>query len=196
MTKYLKAAAAVGALAFAVTQASAAQISGDIIFAGTTVTVDNTSFPLVTTLDFPAGANATVVIATDGFAPYSGSVAEFSDFTIGASSGPLWSIPLVGAPAIQFKFDGGGSINVSPASNVALIITGTGTISGIGITDTPGSFTITAPRAAGSDPNQLQFSFNAFTHASPTPTTTPDGGATAMLLGIGALGVGMIARRK
>ena len=196
MTKYLTTTIAAGVIAFGATQSFAAgQLSGTINFGSTSpIQLNAATFPAVTAVDFQnvAGTpNAVVLPGSDGdFALLVGQTAEFLDFAIGAA-GTLneWHLSLLPG----FNFDLANSANIS-GNNVFLNITGTGTVHAPTFDDTPGVFTLTASRSGGAD--QVSFSFAASTTGNPIPTRTPDGGATALLLGAGLLGISAISRRK
>jgi hypothetical protein len=201
MTKYITTAVAAGAFAFGVAQSQAAAIDGSIGFAPTKVVSttpnDWTTIPL--TVNFKPGPNAIINDAgalTGDFStmlpnadttPYSVTFKTFTTDTVGTVPA-LWAV-VGGGPAISFDLT--SSSNFS-ADNNFLSIAGTGVIHAPGFDDTTGFFTLQANRT---DPaNQIEFFFTASTTTH--PPTVPDGGATAMLLGLGAIGVGALARRK
>jgi hypothetical protein len=192
MTKQITTALAAGALLLGASHASAAQIDGTINFGSTApIKLNAATFPAATAVDFqsPAGVPNAVVIpgSTGDFSLLVGQTAVFQDFTIGASVGSEWALSLIPG----FSFDLATSANLS-ANNIFLNIVGTGVVHAPGFENTPGTFTLTASRSGGD--SQVNFSFAASTTA--VPRSTPDGGATALLLGAGLLGMGAIARRK
>ena len=109
MTTYLKMTAFAGALAFTVSQVSAAQINGSVQF-GATKTIKTTpklfNGVAAVTVDFKLGPNAIVgdsSAVTGDFISILGSPAydvTFLDFTTGGAAVPsLWSI--IGGPSFE-----------------------------------------------------------------------------------------------
>jgi hypothetical protein len=196
MTRYLSTAVAAGALAFGVAHSSAVGISGSVAFAPTktiSVTPNLWSGVAAVTVDFKPGPNALVgdssattgdFLAILAAPPYA---VTFLDFTTGGAAVPgFWSIGAIAS------FDLATSANIS-TDNLFLNITGTGTLHAAGYDDTPGYFNLQANRT---DPTkQIEFYFTASTTTTP-PVQTPDGGATAVLLGLALLSVGAITRRN
>jgi hypothetical protein len=176
----IKTIALIGALA-AGSSAMAASITGTINFnAETGITLDTPGdFTTVDLITFQANPAASVGSLSSGsFAAIApGTSVTFQNIDVGTAIPGLWSVG-------GFTFDLATSANLSTTSG--LIISGTGTIKNAAFTDTPGTFSLTA---SASTPGQTVFSFQA------TSSAVPDGGATAMLLGAGLLGLGMIRRK-
>ncbi len=195
MNKYLSTAVAAGALAFGVSQASATAINGTINFGafGSIALVGGTTFPSATGISFSPGAPLVNAIVTPGSTGDFVAVsvltpASFRDITFGGSSTPEWTLGTG-----QFSFDLMTSVN-SSVNDTFLNVSGTGTIHSTiaGLDDTQGFFSLTASRSAA---NQVTFSFQSTTSTTPPPGL-PDGGATAMLLGVGVLGLGAMKRKS
>jgi hypothetical protein len=179
-----------------VAHSQATPINGSVAFAPTKTikaTPNLWSGVAAVTIDFKGGPNALVhdadavkgdfatILPNPDVTPYN---VTFLDFTTGGPAVPgLWSIP------------GGPSFDLTSASNLSidnffLTISGTGVLHAAGYDDTTGTFTLQANRT--NPTGQVEFYFSAST----TTVGTPDGGATALLLGIGLVSVGAIARRK
>lgn len=161
--------------------AQGAMVNGVITFAGGAVfdTTDLATATMVTSF------RRVTVQSTDGdfssFASDGDSVTMASTYTfVPSTPAPgLWSVG-------GFTFDLTSSV-VDLQNSSFLLITGTGTISGNGFDNTPGtwSFTSQSPAARG------VFSFSAVSSG----TGVPDGGTTVALLGLAVFGV-ELARRK
>jgi hypothetical protein len=184
---------AVVALTFSVAQSQALQISGSIQLAPTktiSVTPNLWSGVANVTVDFQAGPNAIVTDATATTGDFSVILAAppydvtFLDFTTGGAAVPnLWSI--AGGPS----FDLTTAWNLS-TGNLFLTVYGIGVLHAPGYDDTIAYFTLQADRT---DPTaQTKFYFSASNSTVPTP----DGGATAMLCGLGLIVLGAVARRN
>lgn len=97
-------------------------------------------------------------------------------FTSGQSA--MWKVG-------GFTFDlTSSNILDNPRTDTVLNVAGIGTLSGNGYDPTPGSWTFQANTHTGN----ATFGFTAGT------TALPDGGTTAMLLGLGLTGLAMLAR--
>ncbi len=171
--------------------AQATPISGDITFAGG-VTLNTASAGTATEVLSFTGANGTgdpYVISDSG--SFSGilplsSVAFASDWKF--DSGPVSDFWSVGG----FTFNLASSSIVFQGGNPAgVLVDGTGTVSGNGLDDSTisWSFSTQDPGAVGVD-DDVVFSFSAA-----AGTSVPDGGTTAMLLGLGILGLGMLKKQ-
>lgn len=169
-------------------------ITGNITFVGG-VTLDTTSAGTATeVLDWtgPGGTGLPVVLSDSGsFASIApGTPVCFASpwfFNSGAVT-PLWSVGCYtfDLTSSHIMFQGG-----SPA---AVVVDGSGTVSGpcwLQDTAMTWSFTTQDPGASGGDPSVI-FSFSA---ASGTGSAVPDGGTTAMLLGVGVLGLGLLKKQ-
>jgi hypothetical protein len=134
----------------------------------TRVSLWNTSFVLQSTGDFASIAPGTSV-----------TMASPWIFNPSTPTTALWSVG-------GFQFDLNASVIIQQTANF-LNIRGTGFISGNGFASTPGEWSFTASSANGS--NQTSFGFQTDTAAVPEP-------GSIALLGVGALGLALIARRK
>ena len=187
----IMAAAAIAVLGLA-GGANAVPISGNITFAGG-VELDTPSAGTATeVLDWtgPGGTGMPIVISDDGsfssVAP--GSAATFAS-PWSFNSGPVTSLWSVGG----FTFDlTSSSIVFQGGSPAGVLVDGIGAVSGNGLSPEAmtWSFSTSDPGAAGVD--SLIFSFQV---ASGTTGAVPDGGTTAMLLGLGVLGLGMLKKQ-
>lgn len=155
-------------------------IDGTITFAGG-VTLDSPSSP--PTVGDSTGVTSWVNPKVQSTSGDFSSVANGTSVTISApwsfTSGPISGFWTVGG----FTFDLSSS-SVDSQSAHFVSVTGTGTISGNGFTTTPGDWLFTTQDKAANS----VFSFSASSSA-------PDGGATAMLLGIGFLGLAGLRRK-
>ena len=174
--------------------AQAVPITGDITFAGG-VQLNTSSAGTATEVlawTGPGGTGMPVVISDDGsfsgIAP--GTQVAFTSpwfFNSGAVAS-LWSVG-------GFTFDLTSSHIVFQGGNPAgVLVDGIGSVSGNGLDSEAmtWSFSTSDPGATGSD--SLIFSFQA---ASGTTGggTVPDGGTTAMLLGLSVLGLGLLKKQ-
>jgi hypothetical protein len=108
-----------------------------------------------------------------------GQETSIPNLTVGTDIPNFWSVG-------GFSFELKNSANISTTESF-LNITGDGIISGpAGFDATPGTFSLTATRTGD---NIITFGFLADT------TAVPDGGATAMLIGAGLLGLGALRRK-
>ena len=202
MTNYLKTAAAVGALAFAATQANAAPIQGTINFAGVNdiELTGGSTFPSATGIHFTGGTPNAIVTSTaavggtDSFGANGVGflqAATFKDFTFGAAVPSLWTLTTGGG--VTFTFNLASASNLSP-DNSFLNIKGNGTVTSsvAGLDPTTGFFSLTSSRSSD---GQTDFSWQSTTSSAPPPGA-PDGGATVMLLGIGVAGLGLASKLR
>lgn len=167
--------------------ARAVPIVGDITFAGG-VTLNTSSAGTATEVlswTGPGGTGMPIVISDDG------SFSGIAGGTTGTFASP-WSFdsgPLNGLWSIDgFTFDLTSSHIVYQGGNPAgVLVDGIGVISGNGYTAEAMdfSFSTSDPSAAGI------FSFQV---AAGTTGSVPDGGTTAMLLGMGILGLGLLKK--
>ena len=172
--------------------AKAVPISGNITFAGGVELNASSAGTATEVLAFtgPGGTGSPTVISADGsfssIAP--GSTATFASdwfFNSGAVSS-LWSVG-------GFTFDLTSSHIVFQGGSPAIVgVDGIGAIMGNG--ESPEamtwSFSTSDPGAAGV--SSLIFSFQV---AGGTEAAVPDGGTTAMLLGLGVLGLGLVKKQ-
>jgi len=184
--------AVAAATAFTMGSAFAAQITGDIDFAGQAFFDTNSLATATQVMNFRAsdGTNghADVTQANGDFANTvnTGDKATFPNvYTFNPSSptSPLWTVG-------GFTFNLTSSTVVFQSSQF-LIVKGTGFLTGNGFDETPGTWAFTSQQADGS--NQDSFSFSANTSAQ--PGQVPDGGSTVALLGAALVGVAAIRRK-
>lgn len=173
--------------------AQAVPISGNITFAGG-VELNTGSAGTATEVvgwTGPGGSGMPVVISADGtFASTVGDSASFTSpwmFNSGAVTG-LWSVG-------GFTFDLTSSHIVFQGGSPAVVgVDGIGAVMGNG--DSPEamtwSFSTSDPGAAGA--TSLIFSFQV-ADGTTGGATVPDGGTTAMLLGVGILGLGLVKKQ-
>lgn len=174
--------------------AQAVPISGDITFAGG-VQLDTSSAGTATEVlswTGPGGTGMPLVISDDGsFSGITpGTSATFTSpwfFNSGAVSS-LWSVGgfTFNLTSSKVVFQGG-----SPAG---VLVDGIGAVMGNGLTPEAmtWSFSTSDPGASGS--GGLVFSFQVADGTTGTGTV-PDGGTTAMLLGLGILGLGLMKKQ-
>lgn len=168
--------------------ASATPISGDITFPGG-VTLDTDSAGTATEVTAWTGAGGVgspVVISADGsFSGIAGgTAASFTApwfFNSGAVA-DLWSVG-------GFTFDLTSSKIVFQGGNPAgVLVDGIGTVSGPGLSSTPMDWSFSVSDPSASTTYGAIFSFQA------AGGSVPDGGTTAMLLGTGILGLGLLKK--
>ncbi|HEY1663741.1 MAG TPA: VPDSG-CTERM sorting domain-containing protein [Verrucomicrobiae bacterium] len=168
--------------------ASAVPISGDITFAGG-VELNTSSAGTATEVTGWTGAGglgSPVVISADG---------SFSGITPGAAA--TFTAPWFfnsGAVASLWSVDG-FTFNLTSSSIVfqgghpaGVLVDGTGTITGAGFTATPMDWSFSVSDPSASTTFGSIFSFQA------ANGSVPDGGTTAMLLGVGVLGLGILRK--
>jgi hypothetical protein len=174
--------------------AQAVPISGDITFAGG-VELNTASAGTATEVlawTGPGGSGLPVVISDDGsfsgVAP--GTTATFTSpwfFNSGAVAS-LWSVGgfTFNLTSSKIVFQGG-----SPAG---VLVDGVGAIMGNGLSPEAmsWSFSTSDPGATGVD--GLVFSFQV-ADGTTGSSAVPDGGTTAMLLGLGVLGLGLVKKQ-
>jgi VPDSG-CTERM motif len=172
--------------------ASAVPITGNITFAGG-VTLNTSSAGTATEVlswTGPGGTGLPVVISDDGSfsSVATGTQATFAtpwSFNAGAVNA-LWTVG-------GFTFDLTSShIVFQGGSPAGVLVDGIGAVSGNGLSPEAmtWSFSTSDPGAAGT--GELVFSFQV---ADGTTGTVPDGGTTAMLLGLGVLGLGLLKKQ-
>jgi hypothetical protein len=173
--------------------AQAVPISGDITFAGG-VTLDTASAGTATEVlnwTGPGGTGEPVVISDDGsfsgIAP--GTTATFASPWF-FNSGSVSALFTVGG----FTYDlTSSSIVFQGGSPAGVVVDGIGSISGNGLDSEAmtWSFSTSDPSALGVDAAIFSFQVAAGT----TGSSVPDGGTTAMLLGLGVLGLGLLKKQ-
>jgi VPDSG-CTERM motif len=168
-------------------------ISGNITFAGG-VELNTSSAGTATEVLAWTGAGGsglpTVISADGSFASTVGDTATFNSpwfFNSGAVSG-LWTVG-------GFTFDLTSSHIVFQGGSPAVVgVTGIGAV--MGNDEAPEamtwSFSTSDPGAAGA--KSLIFSFQVADGTTGGGSTVPDGGTTAMLLGLGILGLGLVKK--
>ncbi len=183
--------AVAAATAFTMGSAFAAQITGDIDFAGQAFFDTNSLATATEVLHFRAadGTNgaADVTETTGDFSSVAlGTKASFPNvYTFNPSSptSPLWTV-------------GGFTFNLTSStvafqSSQFLIIKGTGFLTGNGFDETPGVWAFTSQQSDGSERDSFSFSANT----AGQPGQVPDGGSTVALLGAALVGVAAIRRK-
>jgi VPDSG-CTERM motif len=192
--KWLKMTAIAAAVCGVAGMAQAVPISGDITFAGG-VQLDTSSAGTATEVlswTGPGGTGMPIVISDDGsFSGISpGTQVTFASpwfFNSGAVSS-LWSVG-------GFTFDLTSShIVFQGGSPAGVLVDGTGIVSGNGLDSASmsWSFTTQDPSANGAGSSIFSFSSAAGTTGG---GSVPDGGTTAMLLGLGILGLGLLKKQ-
>jgi hypothetical protein len=159
--------------------AQATQITGDIDFvaevqfdsnhlgSATMVTAWNMAAVSGTSGDFSSVANGTAVTFQT---PYI--------FNPPTAYGSLWSVG-------GFTFNLVDSTTITQ-SNFALVIVGTGFVSGNGFDITPGTWSFAVTQSNGGTSTEFSFQGNS------TATPTPDSGSTVALLGVALFTVGAL----
>jgi VPDSG-CTERM motif len=168
--------------------AQAVPISGDITFAGG-VTLDTSSAGTATEVlswTGPGGTGMPVVISDDGsFSSIAGGTSASFASPWHFNSGPLNDLWSVGG----FTFDlTSSSIVFQGGSPAGVLVDGIGVISGNGLTAEAVTWSFSTSDPSAGD----VFSFQV---ADGTTGAVPDGGTTAMLLGLGVLGLGLLKKQ-
>lgn len=186
-TNLLKFAAATFAALLLSVAAKADLINGNISFAGN-MTTNNGGIVGATSINFPTYGQ--YVFTVDGdFASYV-SVYQSTTFT------PTWNFAAGGSVPGLWSV-GGFTFNLQSSSiliqgfvgqNYWLVIEGTGTVTGNGFDPTVGSWSFTSQ-------NKNNVSTSGFSFSAQS-TSVPDGGTTALLVGLGLVGMSFIARRR
>jgi len=182
---------AVGALALGVQQANAAFINGAISISAP-VTPDNDDLTLATSIDIDE-ANASIVPGT--------SQGDFNSATAVMSFvSSIMINPTGGLPFQVYVLDNGITLTLTSltetANNASLItLDGNGVFSGGGFDDTFGDFDITVIKSVSPGGTFVTFNLATTSAVEGRPVVTPDGGASAMLLGLGILGLAALRRK-
>ncbi len=125
-----------------------------------------------------------------GFANVGGNVALVAPWSF--NSGAINNFWSVGG----FSFDLTSSTTFLKTAN-NLIVNGTGFIKGNGYDSTAGSWSLSSQSPpAGQIINGVTTQVFSFSAASAATTTVPDGGTTAVLLGVSLLGLSLVSRRR
>lgn len=180
------------ALSFAVQQAEAANISGSIDMSGTAI-LDNSLLGSATKVTSVSGASVGG-IPTGSFTGTAGDAVTWNGFGWNPSTTPvtpLWTFTDAGTGSTySFTLN---SVSVDSQDNKFLNLLGSGTLSITGGTaaadDTTGSWSFTISNPTGGAHANFAFTF------ANSQTAVPDGGATAMLLGAGFLGLAGLRRK-
>ncbi len=191
MTKYITTAVAAGALAFGVAQTPAANfINGNIQFTGSGTASVSAGITTVT-----PSSPMTVVADTGDYAGTGGSSVTVSPFQFNAGGNlvapvtPEWTFTLAG---ITYSFNlqalTSAKINSGSPSSIAVSGVGTATMTGKDATAASWSF-------SGTGTSGFTFDIASMQTSALGRDTVPDGGATAMLLGLATVGFA-VARRK
>lgn len=151
---------------------------------GTTVVVNQGANSVTFSPSGPGNAVVTFVSGDYASVILGPSSVDYSDFTYapGPTSQLLWVIPGV-ADFLLTNF----TLVDEPGTGVYLEGTGTATLTGFD--PTPGFWSFSASQASSTS----VFTFSS-TNISPIPGV-PDSGTTALLLGVGLMGLGFAARR-
>ncbi|MDB6126612.1 MAG: proteinsorting protein/MYXO-CTERM protein [Verrucomicrobia bacterium] len=147
---------------------------------GSTVSVDFTTHHI--TFNSPNPSNAQVSFTSGDYNGLLGAAANYADLTYSPFvPQTLWTITLT--PTTYFYLD--TIFLVDETSTVGVSLWGTGTAYMAGHAATTGSWTFSASR------NQEDAVFNFS-----SSTSVPDGGTTALLVGLGLVGMSVVARRR
>lgn len=170
-----------GALLLAVALCASAKadpISGSLGFAGSFTTNSNSDFTAATSITF--GPSITIGSSDGDYAGIPNIVlVNFNGFSFDSLPTPdLWDFSFGGK---DYSFTA-TSVNVSATTNT-LTLSGEGVAHITGLDDTHGNWVITSNTLGNN------FSFSASTAA-------PDGGTTALLVGLGLAGMGFVSRRR
>ncbi|HEY3760377.1 MAG TPA: VPDSG-CTERM sorting domain-containing protein [Verrucomicrobiae bacterium] len=189
--KWLTLAVAAAAVFSMAGVANAVPVSGDITFAGgVALNTDSAGTATeVTGWTGTGGTGSPVVISSDGsFSGLAGSAATFTApwfFNSGAVPA-LWSV-------------GGFTFNLASSSIVfqgghpaGVLVDGTGTVVAAGFTPTSIDWSFSVSDPSASTTFGAIFSFQSANGT--TGGSVPDGGTTAMLLGMGILGLGLLKK--
>jgi len=176
--------------------AQAVPIAGNLSFGSfnpLSLTGGAGTFLTATGFDFPAGDNAIINLGSTGDFLAQGAVfpalAQFHDFTFAplpvGGADPVWT---VSAGGFSFALH---SVTVSRTAT-SISLTGVGIVSSTvgGLDDNSGDFQFTVQ---GNSAVETIFSFSADNHS---PSRTPDGGSTLILLGSSIAGLFCIARKS
>jgi hypothetical protein len=129
------------------------------------------------------GANSLVTYVTGDYTSLLGAAANYSNFTYQPFVPQvLWTITLT--PTTYFVLN---AVTVmTEVGDVGVSLTGSGTAYMLGHGATSGVWTFSSSR----NPGDASFNFSSST------TAIPDGGTTALLVGLGLAGVGLVASRR
>jgi hypothetical protein len=138
-------------------------------------------------VNFPAGSNSFVTAASGTFTGFGGSLGHMADFAFNPGLSPMPVAPLwllTAGPGAGFSFTLNAITLVDQATPNFLNLTGMGSFSGpAGFDTTLGTWAFTVTTQG-----------SLFTWTSANIANAPDGGTTALLLGLGLLGLGAARR--
>jgi hypothetical protein len=178
------------ALSFAVQQADAAQITGTIRMDGA-VTLDTQDLATANSATFSNPA-ASVSSGTGSYTGVTtGTAVNWKNFSWNPASTPvddLWSFSFGGK---DYTFDLQTITSVNRIDSSDLIIKGLGTVGITGFDSTTANWSFSITDTSEGKSGSFTFGFSD----SNTAVATPDGGATAMLLGAGFLGLAGLRRK-
>jgi hypothetical protein len=177
--------------------AMAAPIEGDITFAGG-VTLNSSSAATATEVlswTGPGGTGMPIVISDSGsFSGIAtGSTADFTSpwlFNSSAVSG-LWSVGGFTFDLTSSHIAYQGTTEQGGVAVGGVLVTGIGAIMGNGLSPEA----MTWEFATGDPSAEGVFSFQVADGTIGAPSEVPDGGTTAMLLGLGVLGLGLVKKQ-
>ncbi len=184
LLKLCSLAALLGALV--VGTANATPITGDISISGS-VQLDNQMLGAATAVTTVNGAFVTA--ANGSFSGTEGSSVNYSTFAWNPSNAPitpLWNFTNLG---ITYSFDL-LSLSIVTQNNVDLILSGLGKLNVTGMDETTGTWRFSVNNAGGAAHANYNFGFTSSNSA------LPDSGSTALLLGLGVLGLAAAAKRR
>ena len=192
---------AAGSLLLGASHSEATQITGTVGFTGgfsgaplNLANATSISFVSPTVQTVEAGSILDIFINAGDAA----SIA--SPLNVSGNAGDSLPLPSSGLGAgVIYTVDGFTltltSLTLSSESAKNLILDGVGTLSGHGYESTPGDINIAFSRS-GTELPGASFTFAATSSANPPTTRTlPDGGTTAMMLGLGFLGIAGLRRK-
>jgi hypothetical protein len=195
----IKIASALGscALVFGVTTVQAVPITGSVGLIGSfTGAPFNLTQATSITLENPRVASVTPGSVLDTSIDVGQAVNLALPLNVAGSTGS--ALPL---PAGGVIYSVGGftltlsSLKLTFESASNLVLDGVGTLSGNGFDPSPGNINLTFSRS-GQGPSTAAFTFAGTSASVPATTPVADGGATALLLGLGLLGVASMRRRQ
>lgn len=162
-------------------------IEGKITFAGG-VTLDTSSAGTATMVTSWVNPSVQSVSGDFSVVPTAtlGTVSFNSPWSFNSGAvNNLWSIAVGG-----FSFDLiSSSIAWQDASIGAVVVKGSGTFNGTGLDSYVGSWSFTTQDPSAGDGRASVFSFSS-------GQSVPDGGTTALMLGVALVGLGLAARRR
>jgi PEP-CTERM motif len=159
--------------------AQAASLSGGIGFGGLFTPSGGATLDTATGIDITF---ATVTATAGDFVPAAGAAATFSHLNFAPPNTPIEPLWTVAVGATTYSFDLSG-LNVDLQTAAVLNLSGDGTLMATGFDNTAGEWTF-----SGQEGNVF------FTFSAITSVPIPEPG-TALLLGLGLVGLGVERRR-